>query len=243
MAATYLMEAAKKDEIGAQKNEAKQGKESEMKPPRDISKVKCYGCRKKGHLKNSLLCPKNIEKEKQMSQEGREAFMNTTWYKEIEGSIYTMVRFEEDKIREYVADTVVNATQGITLTQVLLDSQADISVMHPILLQDIKPTKKKIGVSGVGGMQLIANQVGILHVFFSQVYARKKTKANVLSFAEVEVKFNIMYRSGKLFTVHMPIQDVVFKRKNKLYMAEWCAEDSMPNTAVNATVQENECYI
>jgi hypothetical protein len=42
--------------------------------------------------------------------------------------MYAMVRFKADEMKEYVADTVVNATQGITLTQVLLDKQADISI-------------------------------------------------------------------------------------------------------------------
>jgi hypothetical protein len=32
-------------------------------------------------------------------------------------------------------DTVVNATQGITLTQVLLNNQADFSGTHPMLRQ------------------------------------------------------------------------------------------------------------
>jgi hypothetical protein len=48
IAAAYLTEAAKKDENGAQKNEAKQGSKGDKKPPR-----------------GSPLCPKNIEKEKQ----------------------------------------------------------------------------------------------------------------------------------------------------------------------------------
>ncbi len=59
-------------------------------------------------------------------------------------------------------------------------------------------------------------------------------------FAEVEDKYNILYIRGKPFTVHMPTQDVVFKRGNKLYVGEWCAEDSMPDTAVNVMVQENK---
>jgi hypothetical protein len=73
------------------------------------------GAEKKGHLKDSPLCPKNMENEKQKSQKGREAFMNNTWCNEIEGSMYTMVRFEGDKITKYVLDMVVYATQGITL--------------------------------------------------------------------------------------------------------------------------------
>ncbi len=81
-AATYLTEVTKKDNGGTQKNEAKKGKDGEKKPTRDLSKVKCYGYGKKGHLKNSPLCPKNLKK--QNNQEGKEAFMNTTCCEEIE---------------------------------------------------------------------------------------------------------------------------------------------------------------
>ena len=41
-----------------------EGKTKEdKKPQKDLSKVKCYGCGKKDHMKNSPMCPKNIEKE------------------------------------------------------------------------------------------------------------------------------------------------------------------------------------
>ena len=78
----------------------------------------------------------------------------------------------------------MNATRGITLTKVLFNHQADISVMHPILLRDVRPAEKKIRVCGVRGVQLIVEHVGMLDGFF-KVYASEKTKANVLSFAEV----------------------------------------------------------
>jgi hypothetical protein len=38
--------------------------------------------------------------------------------------------------------------------------------MHPLLLRDIKPAEKKIRVSGVGGVQLIFDIVGVLGGFF-----------------------------------------------------------------------------
>jgi hypothetical protein len=111
MAATYHT-GARKQEIP--KDDVKGNK----KQQKDLSKVKCYGCRKKGHMKNSPLCPKNIEKakkEKEEAEGGLNAFMNVTWYEECEGCMYTTVRFE-DEIEEYVVDTAVNATRGITLT-------------------------------------------------------------------------------------------------------------------------------
>jgi hypothetical protein len=35
------------------------------------------------------------------------------------------------------------ANQGITLTQVLLNNQADISVFYPMLLQIVRPNEKR----------------------------------------------------------------------------------------------------
>jgi hypothetical protein len=194
--------------------------------------------REEGSHKNLPLCPKNIEKarkEKEEAEGGKNAFMNTTWCKECESSMYTTVRFEDD-IEEYVVDTAVNATRGITLTQVLLDNQADISVMHPMLLRNVRPAEKKIRVCGVGGVQLIVEHVGMLDGFF-EVYASEKTKANVLSFAKVEDRYEISYVRGATFTVHVPEdEDIVFSRRNKLYVADWCVDQGV----ANSTVQENE---
>jgi hypothetical protein len=68
-----------------------------------------------------------------------DAFMNVNWCKEMKANIYATV---------------------------LLDNKADISIMHPLLLRDIKPAEKKIRVSGVGGVQLIFDIVGVLGGFF-----------------------------------------------------------------------------
>jgi hypothetical protein len=93
--ATYHMEQKKTQ----QKEEGKTNEDK--KPQKDLSKVKCYGCGKKGHMKNSPLCPKNVEKEKKR-QADRSGFMNATWCEEIEASMYMTVRVEEEDMKEYV---------------------------------------------------------------------------------------------------------------------------------------------
>jgi hypothetical protein len=47
--------------------------EEDKKPQKDLSKVTCYGCGKKGHMKNSPLCPKNVEKERNARQMGQDS--------------------------------------------------------------------------------------------------------------------------------------------------------------------------
>jgi hypothetical protein len=129
-AATYVTEQVKKEAVTVDKSNTA-AKDGDKKPTRDLSKVKCYGCGKKGHLKNSPLCPTSIEREKKANQEGRDAFMNATWCEVMEAGMFATMSCE-DELTDYVADAVVNTMQKVALTQVLLDNQADISVIHPI---------------------------------------------------------------------------------------------------------------
>jgi hypothetical protein len=81
---------------------------------------------------------------------------------------------------------------GFRDTEVLLDNQADISIMRPELLRALQPTEKKIQVNGVGGLQLTVDRKGYLDDFFD-VYASEHMKANVLSFSEAEDAYDITY--------------------------------------------------
>ena len=64
---------------------------------------------------------------------------------------------------------------------------------------------------------------------------RSSTRANVLSFSAVEDMYEISYVRGEAFVVHMDGRDLVFRRRDRLYVAEWTGEGGM-----YATVQENE---
>jgi hypothetical protein len=136
--------------------------------------------------------------------------------------MYTMVRWveEKDETREYTVDNAVHVTQVLAPTKVLLDNQADISIIHPMLLSNVQKSEKRKRVKGVGGLQLIVDEEGILEGFFP-VYASEKTKANVLSFADVEDFYDIMYVQKQAFIVHMGDRDLVFNRREKLYVADW----------------------
>jgi hypothetical protein len=71
---------------------------------------------------------------------------------------------------------------------------------------------------------------------FFEVYASEDTKANVLSFADVEDMYEITYIRGEAFIVHMGDRDLVFKRREKLYVADLQETEYR----VQATVRENE---
>lgn len=122
----------------------------------------------------------------------------------------------------------------------LLDNQADISVIHPRLLCEIMQADMPITVNGIGGKQLVAMQPGYLDEFF-HVYVSEQAKPNMLSLAEVEDIYEVMYIPGQAFIVHLPGHDLEFKCKGKLYIANY-KDVIMPQgqQQVCATVQENE---
>jgi hypothetical protein len=72
---------------------------------------------------------------------------------------------------------------------------------------------------------------------FFEVYASEHTKANVLSFADVEDKYVVTYKEKEAFTVELTCGKMInFTRRNKLYVADW--QDT--GLHVCATVPENE---
>ena len=74
-------------------------------------------------------------------QEGL-GFTNSTW-QEYEASINATVRFEEDELQEYAVNNTVHIMQGLLPTRVLLDNQANISILHAMLLSNARKAKQK----------------------------------------------------------------------------------------------------
>jgi hypothetical protein len=105
-----------------------------------------------GHLGNSKQCPNY--KKKAAEQEG---IGNTIW-EQYEASMYTMVRWEDEA--EYTVNNKVK--QALEPTEVFLNNQANISIMHPMLLKNIEKAEIRLRVKEVGGLQLVVNQVGIM---------------------------------------------------------------------------------
>jgi hypothetical protein len=126
---------------------------------------------------------------------------------------------------------------GFRETEVLLDNQADISIMKPGLLRAFKPAEKTVRVNGVGGLQLTVDRKGYLDDFFD-VYTSEHTKANVLSFSEVEDTYDITYIPRQAFVVHLPERDIVFKRRGKLYIADFAREGQVHVTKAYTKAEE-----
>jgi hypothetical protein len=116
----------------------------------------------------------------------------------------------------------MNATDGlleVSQDEVLLDTQANISLFHPSMLQEVQQSEKIIKVNGIGGYQMTVSRKGHLPGFFD-VYCHEGVKVNVLCFADVEDLCEVLYRPNVGFVVHLDGQEIVFEWRNKLYVAK-----------------------
>jgi hypothetical protein len=193
----------KKDE----KDGGKQGKASEMKQgKRDMSKIKCFYCNEFGHIAPN--CPKKAKQAEERAQKAE-----------------TFVSWDDNVDEEQVAGTFfiyqvchrVKSGQKFHDYDLLLDNQADISVVHPRLLWQVMAADKPVTMNDIGGRQLVVTQTGYLDEFF-RVYASEDVKPNRFSSADVEDMFPVTYVPGKAFMVHLPGRDLEFARTGKLYV-------------------------
>jgi len=105
-------------------------------------------------------------------------------------------------------------------TEILIDNQANVSIVHPDLARNIEPAEKLVKINGVGGHQFTVKSIGFLDPLFP-VYVSDQTKAHIFSFAQVEDKYPITYTLQESFTIHLPRGDIVFKRRDGMYVADW----------------------
>ena len=120
--------------------------------------------------------------------------------------------------------------------EVLLDNQADISVIHPLLMQNVR--KSKSYVSGLAGTTELP-YVGYLDGFF-ECKGGTDLIASVLCMSDVEDLYDITYIQGESYTVHLPDGDLVFKRRNKLYVADMSEWATNAPAVYVTTTSENE---
>ena len=111
-----------------------------------------------------------------------------------------------------------NSTNGrFEWYEVLLDHQADVSIVHPRLLSEVRESVST--VSGLAGEAKSIPYEGKLKGFFD-CKGSNDVAANVLCGADVEDMYEISYLQGESFTVHMPDEDLVFHRRDKFYVAD-----------------------
>ena len=123
----------------------------------------------------------------------------------------------------------------ITKLILLLDNQEDLSSIHLSHLKEVQRVEKEVKINGVGGHQFTVHDMGSLDNCF-RVYASQDMQVNVLSLAEVEDKYPVTYVQQESFTVHLPDRDIVFRRKGKLYIADWSQHKAVYNSTSSISV-------
>jgi len=180
------------------------GKKEEEPPKKekDTSKVDCFACGESGHYANK--CPSRQKKEDNQDEEIEERHSHLTW--------------NASTFHTYQVNTVQQSIFGPN--DVLLDNQANVSVVRQELLRDIQDAEHAVKINGVGGHQFTVNKTGYLDPLF-RVYASETTHANILSLSEVEDRYLVTYVPQENFIVHLPETDIVFHRKAGMYVADW----------------------
>jgi hypothetical protein len=130
------------------------------------------------------------------------------------------------------------AVRKLEWWEVLLDNQADISVVHPRLLTHIR--RHESYVSGLSGTATLP-YVGKLRDFF-MCKGSADVLASVLCMADVEDLYDITYEQGVSYTVHLNDRDLVFYKRDKLYVGDMRAWESseFDSTVLVTTAGDNE---
>ncbi len=97
----------------------------------------CFISDKEGHFTNE--CPQQKQAAAAKQEEDDERVSYLTW------ETSTFMAFKQVNAIGYT---------GLSVTEVLLDNQADISMLKPSILRALAPAEKTVKVNGVGGLQL-----------------------------------------------------------------------------------------
>jgi hypothetical protein len=201
----------------------KQGKETHDTPPKlekDWTNIKCFRCKKKGH--GAKWCPEKEAQRKEAERKSAEGNVHLVWADANVMATYSVLSATDEKL-------------AMSNDEILLDTQANISLFHPSILRDVQESEREVRVNGVGGYQMTVSKKGYLLGFF-KVYCHDEVKVNVLCFTDVEDLYEVMYQPSVGFVVHVDGKEIIFERQDKLYVAK--ADDFLVHVMV--TVEEKK---
>ena len=246
--ASYTTETAEKSD--AKSAHATDVAKNQVRLHTDWSKIECDRCGQLGH--GFRKCPKrNTSKSKFNSKSDQSKPSSGAQLTSTKHTVMmTQEEYDELQRRASVKSKKVSKsftpavhkmeaeenTSDSDLSSLLADNQANISILHPMYLKNVRSLKHPVTVNGAGGPTLVLRYKGELPGFFT-VYASTDTKKNIICFADMEDKFKVTYNQGKHFIVHLPSGDLVFERKNTFYVADishW-ADDSTELAAMTSS--------
>jgi hypothetical protein len=130
--------------------EKEKKKKKELTSEEKLTKMKCFCCKEKGHIASSPDCSLKNKKKEEGSQDHQ---VNATWV-------------DADVLTTYDVFNMTDNSLGLGRDVVLLDTQANISLFHPSILENVKESEKDIKINGIGGYQMMVNKKGYLPNFF-----------------------------------------------------------------------------
>ena len=127
---------------------------------------------------------------------------------------------EEQSLGDYQVSQRLVATTGAPTHpwEIVLDNGSQVNIVHPRFLTNFKRSQGKF--SGLQGAPLSTEMCGLLPGFFYCLVS-DSTRVSVLSQADVEDTHPVSYDPGVSYTVHMGDRDVVFQRRDKLYVGDF----------------------
>ena len=177
--------------------------------------VECWGCGEEGHMLRD--CPSLDEGgDEQGEKEGKANVTVGSDSTELTGTAF---RASEKTTAWY---------------EVLLDNQANVSILHPRLLTAIRRAAMPTRVTGISPESVVLRLEGMLAGFFRTLVSHD-SPANVLCMADVEDLYRVTYNSGENYTVHLTSGDLVFHRRNKMYVADMREWETYPGGDGHAT--------
>ena len=116
--------------------------------------------------------------------------------------------------------TLASSDETIRGYEMAIDNASQVNIVHSRFLTNLR--KKRTAYRGVDGRSAPKSgcSVGDLDGFYECI-ADDNVRISILSQHDVEQLYKVTYLQGISMTVHMPDRDVVFKKKKKLYVADF----------------------
>jgi hypothetical protein len=177
------------------------------------SKVKCYFCNNKGHIKTDCPVLKKALKELQKQSAGGAQVTTAAAAMADDG--------DDDQLAFVTNEELVAAAKQKVLgpRDILCDNEASISIFHnKELLKNLRKSDQRVKVTGIGG-SISTNTLGD-YKDFGPVYYHPESVANILCFYDLNRRYGIHFDSiANQFNAITPNGSaMVFSPKGKLYV-------------------------
>jgi len=206
---------------GTDEHDKNENKTKEEKKAAWLAKRKCFNCGKKGHIAKD--CPELGEDQDESEDDSSEP--------PLAGMVLS------------TPSAITEATKLFKYYEVCLDSGSQVNIVDHRLLKNIRKSKKTYrSMNGTA----TTGKVGYLEGFF-ECQASEGCPANIISMSDVEDKYPMTWVPGESITVHMDEQDVIFTKRDKMWVADfsdWIVEeeelDDMRMSLSLLTVEDKE---